>query len=214
MVNKITKLLLLPLCAAAVLGAAVGCGGTSSSSGDEFEQESNNGEGFTMWVVGSDWNSWTPSTVGDAQAFKKQADGTFKYTVTISKERNEKVSKGEDDKYNADYVGFKFIAAKSWDSQFGMEDVDYDNCNDAFKKLVKDVYDVKDYTEYKAKWHEGTSNRNNLSFQKLTIDEEGNVTDALGAGSYEIVYNPANFFSLEENDTTYLHKFVVNYTAA
>ncbi len=202
MVNKITKLLLLPLCAAAVLGAAVGCGGTSSSE-PEFDVNSNpTVEGFDMWVVGSAWASWEPKNVNDSLKFSKSnGSAALTYTVTITNAADEA------------YWGFKFIGQKSWSpSQYGMEDIDYENCNEAFKTLVKDYYNVKNYTEYKAKWHEGTSNRSNVQFGE-NKDASGAFTH-LGAGTYKITYNPANFDSVDENDTTYSHKFVVEFTKA
>lgn len=206
MVNKITKLLLLPLCAAAVLGAAVGCGGTSSE--DEFDVNSNPvRDNFDMWIVGSDWANWEPKDVGKEQQFERQSDGTYKYTVTITTERDES------------WWGFKFIAGNTWTSQFGMEDIDYEKCNDAFKQLVKtttitedDTDGVTTYEEYKAKWKEGTGNRSNVSFcQHKAADE---TYDHAGAGTYDIIYNPSNFESVEANSTTYSHKFVINFTKA
>lgn len=216
MVNKITKLLLLPLCAAAVLGAAVGCGGTSSSSEDEFDVNSNPvRDNFDMWIVGSDWANWTPEDVGKEQQFERQSDGTYKYTVTITTEKDES------------WWGFKFIAGNTWTSQFGMEDIDYEKCNDAFKELVKtttvtedDTDGVTTYEEYKAKWKEGTGNRSNVSFcqNKKTVTKEDDTTEEVfthvGAGTYDIIYNPSNFESIEANSTTYSHKFVINFTKA
>ncbi len=201
MVNKITKLLLLPLCAAAVLGAAVGCGGTTSSSEDEFDVNSSpTRENFDMWIVGSDWASWTPAEVGEEQQFERQSDGSYKYTVTITTEKDES------------WWGFKFIASNTWTTQFGMEDIDYEKCNDEFKALVKTTNGINTYEEYKAKWKEGTGNRSNVSFcQHQAADE---TYDHAGAGTYEIIYNPANFESEEANSTTYSHKFVINFTQA
>lgn len=208
MVNKISKLLLLPLCAAAVLGAAVGCGETtsSSSSGDEFDVNSNPvRENFDMWIVGSNWANWTPADVGDKEQFTRLDNGTYKYTVTITDDTQ--------------WWGFKFISGKAWTTQFGLEDVDYDKCNDAFKALVKtatvsedDADGITTYEEYKAKYKEGTSNRSNVSFCQ-TKDASDAYTHA-GEGTYEIIYNPANFESIEENSTTYSHKFVINFTQA
>lgn len=162
MVNKITKLLLLPLCAAAVLGAAVGCGGTSSStsSGDEFEVNSNPGtEGFNMWIVGSSWSNWAPDKVTDDLKFTS-VTGTAKLTYTVN------ISAADD----AAWWGFKFVGQQAWSpSQFGMEDIDYEKCNDAFKTLVKDAEGVNNYTEYKAKWKKGTGDRSNISFCQKKI---------------------------------------------
>lgn len=199
MVNKITKLLLLPLCAAAVLGAAVGCGGTSSStsSEDEFDVNSNPGtEGFNMWIVGSAWGNWAPDKVTDDLQFKN-VTGSAKLTYTVT------ISAADDE----NWWGFKFVGQKSWNpSQFGMEDIDYEKCNDAFKTLVKDAEGVNNYTEYKAKWKEGTSNRSNVSFSQ----KENHI----GAGTYKFTYDPLNFDSESANETTYSHKIVVEFTKA
>ncbi len=199
MVNKITKLLLLPLCAAAVLGAAVGCGGTSSStsSEDEFDVNSNPGtEGFNMWIVGSAWSNWAPDKVTDDLKFTN-VTGTAKLTYTVT------ISAADDE----NYWGFKFVGQKSWSpSQFGMEDIDYEKCNDAFKTLVKDAEGVNNYTEYKNKWKEGTSNRSNVSF----CQKENHI----GVGTYKFTYDPLNFESESANDTTYSHKIVVEFTKA
>lgn len=188
---KMKKLLTLGLAMVAVCGA-VAC----APKDDMYSQNSVVSQGFDMYIVGSNWNNWKPETIKDDPTVKFTAvgDGTYKYTVNITTE------------LDASSWGFKFIASNSWDSQFGMEDIDYEKCNNAFKTLLTTAVDVKDYTEYKAKYRSGTSNRSNISFCQL----EGGV----GVGTYEIVYNPANFEAIEENDTTYLHKFVVNFTKA
>lgn len=220
MVNKITKLLLLPLCAAAVLGAAVGCGGTSSStsSEDEFDVNSNPGtEGFNMWIVGSAWSNWTPDEVTDDLKFTN-VTGTAKLTYTVT------ISAADDE----NWWGFKFVGQKSWNpSQFGMEDIDYEKCNDAFKELVKtttitedDTDGVTTYEEYKAKWKAPTSNRSNVSFcqNKKTVTKEDDTTEEVfthvGAGTYKFTYDPLNFESESANETTYSHKIVVEFTKA
>ena len=93
----------------------------------------------------------------------------------------------------AGYVGFKFIESNKWDVQYGMEDVDLDSCNDAFKKL----YEGKTHEDFK----EGSKNRTNIL----------NGTNAAFEGSYHIVYNPIDFRS---NDVGGSYKFVIDFTPA
>ncbi len=172
-----TKML---LCAVALVGL-VGCSG----SGDEFEQ--NNSQYVapeeTMYVIGSHWNSWTPDTIAEANPsckFLRQGETSiyyydFEVTDTMATES----------------PMFKFIAGSSWDVQYGMEDVDFDACNDAFKALFPG--------KTKEDWKEGTGNRSNI---ELTGD---------CVGSYHITYNP---YDLRSDDEGRGFKFVINFTAA
>lgn len=193
---KFKKILTLGLAMVAVCGA-VACGTPNETPNDDnmYSQNSVVSEGFDMYIVGSSWNKWDEKSVTKHPDLKFAAvgDGTYKYTVNITAT------------LDAAWWGFKFIANDSWNPQFGMEDIDYDKCNEGFKELLK-VVEVNNYSEYKAKYKSGTSNRSNVSFCQLANNA--------GMGTYEIVYNPANFEAMDENDTTYLHKFVVNFTKA
>ena len=189
---KFKKILTLGLAMVAVCGA-VACGATNDD--DMYSQNSVVSEGFEMYIIGSSWNSWDIKTVTNDPNLKFAAvgDGTYKYTVNITAT------------LDAAWWGFKFIANDSWNPQFGMEDIDYDKCNEGFKNLLK-VKEVNNYSEYKTKYKAGTSNRSEIWFSQLANNA--------GMGTYEIIYNPANFEAINENDTTYLHKFVVNFTKA
>lgn len=162
---------------------------------NEFEQ---NEETFVpdinMWIIGSHWNSWTPATVGDEQAFVKDEnssglDTKYTYTATVTQEMI------------GDFCGFKFIGVKDWAVQFGMEDIDYSKCNQAFIDMIGDVNkDGKCDAQDKYFFHEGTSNRNNIV---VTMP-----------GTFVIEYYPYNFASEEVNGVPYSCKFAVQFTPA
>ena len=147
-----------------------------------------------MWVVGSHWNSWDPTTLTDAQAFVKDEnsaglDTKYVYTLTVTQ-----------DMIDA-WCGFKMVGAYGWSPQYGMEDVDFEKSNQAFLDMVGDknedgVCDAKD----KYLFTEGTSNRNNIVVTK--------------PGTLVIEYYPYNFASEEVDGVPYACKFVVNFTPA
>jgi len=174
---------------AAGLMALCACGSTKKSSDDEFVVNSNKFE-FTaeMYIIGSHWNGWDPKTIKEANpscAFTHVEGSKTKleYTALVTAEMV--ASEGG--------VAFKFIASNSWSVQYGMEDVDLDSCNDAFKKL----YEGKTHEDFK----EGSSNRTNVL----------NGTNAAFVGSYHIVYNAIDFRS---NDVGGSYKFVIDFTPA
>lgn len=162
---------------------------------DEFEQ---NPETFipeiNMWVVGSHWNGWDPTTLTDAQAFVKDENTSglnvkFVYTATVDQAMIDA------------WCGFKMVGALGWSPQYGMEDVDFAKSNQAFLDMVGDknedgVCDAQD----KYAFAEGTSNRNNIV-----------VTTP---GTLVIEYYPYNFASEEVNGVPYSCKFVVTFTPA
>ena len=162
---------------------------------DEFEQ---NPETFVpdikMWVVGSHWNGWDPTTLTDAQAFVKDEnsaglDTKYVYTVTVDQAMIDA------------WCGFKMVGALGWSPQYGMEDVDFEKSNQAFIDMIGDknedgVCDAKD----KYGFAEGVSNRNNIV-----------VTTP---GTLVIEYYPYNFASEEVNGVPYACKFVVTFTPA
>lgn len=178
---KKAKLLLL---GAAALVSLVGCGESQKevcSPDDEFCQNENpTVQGFEMYVIGSHWNSWDPATIKSAEgcAFAKQSDGTYIWSATITQEMVDA------------WCGFKFIADNSWGSQYGMEDVNYNKSNDAFKEMVGE----------KSNYVKGTSDRSNIEIKK--------------AGTVEVVFDPANFESEQTTATTYTNKFAVTFTVA
>lgn len=177
---KKAKLLLI---GAAALVSLVGCGTKTETCTDEDEFCQNDNptiQGIEMYVVGSHWNSWDPSTIKDAEgcSFKKQSDGTYTWSATITQEMVDA------------WCGFKFIADNSWSSQYGMEDVNYEKSNDAFKEMVGEKENFK----------EDTKNRSNVVVTK--------------AGTIEIEYDPTNFTSEQTSATTYTNKFAVTFTAA
>jgi hypothetical protein len=162
---------------------------------NEFEQ---NEETFVpdinMWVVGSHWNSWDPTTLGDAQAFVKDEnsaglDTKYTFTLTVTQEMIDA------------WCGFKFVGAKGWNVQFGMEDIDYSKCNQAFIEMIGDKNeDGKCDAQDKYFFHEGTSNRNNV-----VVGQPGTLV---------IEYYPYNFASEEVDGVPYSCKFAVQFTPA
>lgn len=173
---------------AASLMALCACGSNQAKkTDDEFEVNSNHFEfSAEMYIVGSGWNNWDPKTIKEANpscAFTHVEGSKTKleYTAVVTAEMA------------AGYVGFKFIESNKWDVQYGMEDVDLDSCNDAFKKL----YEGKTHEDFK----EGSNNRTNIL----------NGTNAAFEGSYHIVYNPIDFRS---NDVGGSYKFVIDFTPA
>ncbi len=171
-----TKML---LCAVALVGL-VGCSG----SGDEFEQNNSHyvAPEETMYIIGSHWNDWTPDTIKDADPsckFLRQGEtNIYYYDFEVT------------DEMATEGPMFKFIAGPSWDIQYGMEDVDLDACNAAFKALFPG--------KTKEDWSE-EKNRSNIN---LTGD---------CVGSYHIVYNP---YDLRTDDGGRGFKFVINFTPA
>ena len=161
----------------------------------EFEQ---NQEEYVpeinMWVVGSHWNSWDPTTLTDAYAFVKDETTSglnvkFTFTVEVTQEMIDS------------WCGFKMVGALGWNPQYGMEDVDYSKCNQAFIDMIGDknedgVCDAKDKYAFK----EGTSNRNNI------------VVTA--PGTLVIEYYPYNFASENVDGVDYSCKFAVQFTPA
>lgn len=176
------------LCAAASLFLVASCGESKPSTGDDdFDQNDNpTVQGFEMYVIGSHWNSWTPATIKEAEgcAFKKDSSSGL-YTIDFEVTQ---------DMIDA-WCGFKFIADNSWTSQYGMEDLNWEKCNDTFKEQFKNE-DGSQKT--KKDWKEGTSNRSNVVMTT--------------PGKVHIEYNPANFESEEANSTTYTNKFVITLT--
>ena len=186
---------LFALCMAAGLLGLASCNNptTSSeasvaSSEDEFQQ---NSESFaplkaTMYIIGSGWNNWKADTIATANpscAFTPYEGSTTKleYTATVTHEMA------------SDWVGFKFIESNSWNVQYGMEDVDLDSCNDAFKNLYAG--------KTKADFTEGASNRTNIL----------NGQNAAFEGTYHIVYDMLDFRS---NDNGGTYHFVIDFTPA
>lgn len=169
------------------------------SCGPEFEQNTDEiPANINMYIIGSHWNSWDPGTIEKANpscAFVVDPESSgleVKYTYTIT------VTQAMIDAW----CGFKFIATPGWESQFGMEDVDYSKSNEAFiKEVVGDKNndgkcDINDKYTFK----EGTSNRNNVVATK--------------PGTYVIEYYPYNFSSETVNGVLYQNKFAVLFTPA
>lgn len=179
MFNK--KLLLSALLLVSLAGVA-GCANTTTpDTGDDFEQNTDTSlfEPATMYVVGSNWNSWTPATIETAEgcAFEKSADTPNCLEIDITIETS-----GQ----------FKFIAGPSWSTQYGMEDVDFEKSNQAFKDAIG-----KDKSEFK----EGTGNRSNI---EISVP-----------GSLHIEYYPLNFDTVQlDNGNTHSFKFVIEFTPA
>ena len=138
------------LAAALLLGTAgglVACGEEPATSiKDEFVQNESEFEGYTMYVIGSDWNSWNVATVNENAActFTKSATKPNVFEITL--EVTEAMVKAG--------CGFKFVASNSWTSQYGMEDINFEASNKGFTDQFKDG---------KYAFKEGTGNRSNIS---------------------------------------------------
>ena len=182
------KKLLLILASSMLL---VACGtkpAASSSDGQDYEQASSTDtEGYQMYIVGSHWNSWTPGTIKEANpscTFQKvEGSPKLKYDATITQAMVDA------------WCGFKFIAGASWNEQYGLEDIDIENCNDAFKTLVG----YTDMEAWRSAHKEGTSNRSNV------------VVTA--PGTLHIEYDPINFKTDSIDGTSFSYHFVLNFTA-
>jgi hypothetical protein len=179
MFNK--KLLLAALAVLGTTAALVGC------AEPEFEQNTSSYEvpEETMYIIGSHWNSWNPATIAEANPsckFTRSAENQsiYEYDLTVTQEM-----------VNA-WCGFKFIASNAWAVQYGMEDVDFENSNEAFRQMAGSKEDYK----------KGSSDRNNI------------VVTA--PGTFHIEYNPFNFVSVETDNGAgnYTCKFTIEFTPA
>ncbi len=178
-----TKLL---LCTFALFGL-VACGNNAGGD-DEFEQNTGSFQAPvpTMYIVGSHWANWDPAAAAAdpelAFTMKAGSSSVMEYDVTLTSEML------------AGYVGFKFVAGGSWDVQYGMEDIDFDSCNEAFRNLFPG--------REKNSWKEGTNNRSNV---------QGYDDNSLAAGVYHIEYDSLN---VKTDMDSLGYKFVINFTAA
>ena len=185
-----------------VLGAAfvlVGCNQPQQKAADEgmdYDQKTNpDVTPFEMYLVGS-VTDWDPAKVAgelkeQTQFHKIEGSAKLEYTLTVP---------------DASWVGFKFIAAGSWSEQYGVEDIDIEHCNDAFKEVIGfgEGKTYADLDAFRLHYKAPTSNRSNV----------GGDDFHLAAGStVKITYDPLDFRSDSANDTTYTYKFVLDYTA-
>lgn len=168
-------------CGIAAILLLAGCGGGQPSTGDDdFDQNKvPHGQGIEMYVIGTYWNSWNTATIKEASgcAFKKDTSTGF-YTVDLT----------ITDEMVAGNAEFKFIATNSWSDQYGMEDVNWEGSNDAFKNQYPG--------KTKHDWHEGKGNRSNIK--------------VVTAGSWHIEYNPANFTGEEVEGVALSNKFTIS----
>lgn len=140
---------------------------------------------YEMYVVGSHFNSWTPDTIKATDNFKFQpVTGTSKlsYEITITQAMHD------------EWFGFKFIESNSWSVQYGMEDVDIENCNQAFKTLIG----FTTVEAYRETYKEGKGNRSNVApaSSSLTVGAKLNIT-----------YDPFDYRA----DGDYTYHFVIDY---
>lgn len=185
MFNK-TKVL---LCSLAVLGGLglVACN-QQPDERDSFEQNSTSFVGYEMYIVGNGWNNWGVDTIKEANPsckFTKVNSTEFTFDAVVTAD----MVTGNDDKGNPKKAEFKFVASNSWSEQYGMEDVDFDACNKAFKDLFPG--------KTKESWKGASNNRTNVA-----VDQ---------AGTFHIKYNPLDFRADGEGR---LFKFVIDFTAA
>ena len=109
---------------------------------DEDEIEPPIQQGAQLYIIGSHWNNWDPGTIyQNKECTFKNVGEYYTLTVEITKEMIES------------WVGFKFICDNSWAYQLGMEDVNWEACNQAFKDL---------FPEGKKAYTESVSNRSNI----------------------------------------------------
>ncbi len=143
---------------------------------------------YEMYVIGSHFNSWDPGTIKDTNNFKFQTvTGTSKlaYEITITQAMHD------------EWFGFKFIESNAWTVQYGMEDVDIENCNSAFKTLIG----FTTVEAYRETYHEGKSNRSNVAPASSSL--------TVGA-KLKITYDPFNY----KADGDYSYHFVLDYIVA
>ncbi len=200
------KLFALPLAALAVLGLA-SCGDkTPKDPTDDFDQNQNQIKpDIQVFIVGSHWNSWTPdydkiSKADPSCLFTLDTNSSglntkYTYTATVTQEMIDV------------WCGWKFVSTSGWNTQWGMEDVDFSKCNkDFLEKIVGDKnndgkFDVED--KY-AGFQKGTSDRSNI--------------EATVPGTFVIEYYPYNFTSetktTANGDISYTCKFAVQFTPA
>lgn len=165
---------------------------------DEFDQNDNE---FipenNLWIIGSHWNNWQPGTIMEANPsckFVKDEtsvglDTKYTYTVEVTQEM-----------INA-WCGFKFIGQANWDpAQYGIEDVDFEKCNEAFLAMIGDLNEDGKCDAQDKYTFEGGSNRGNVVATK--------------PGTYVIEYYPYNFVSEEIDGAKYSCKFAVQFTPA
>ena len=120
-----------------------------------------------IYIIGSHWNGWNVDTIKEAAPslrFEKSAEDpeVYVYETYITEEMV------------ATWVGFKFVTDNTWNTQFGLEDVDFENSNQAFLDLLE-VSNKDELTNPPA-------NRTNVQFK------EG----ALVPGKFIIKYYPLN----------------------
>lgn len=183
----------------AVLGAAlmlVGCNqpanNKAADDGMDYDQETDPVvKPFEMYIVGSHW-TWTPAEV---VADKKELCQFSKVEGTAKLKYEFDVTKAMVD----EWFGFKFVAAGSWAEQYGLEDLDIESCNAAFKELVG----YTDLDTFRAAHKEGKGNRSNVT---PSGHAEG--------GHFVITYDPLDFrTATTEAGGEYTYHFVIDYTA-
>lgn len=174
------------LCSLVVLGGLglVAC--QQTDNGDDFEQNSSHFESPVeeMYIIGSAWNSWGVNTIKEANPsceFKKVSSTEYTYDAVVTADMVKDDAK----------VEFKFIASNSWSVQYGMEDVDFDACNKAFKDLFPG--------KKKEDWKKDSSDRSNI--------------EVTAAGTYHVKYNPFNFRQ-DDAGLGLSYKFTIDFTAA
>ena len=131
-----------------------------------------------LFIIGSHWNSWDVFSIYDAYNCKFDDLGKYhELTIEITKEMLE------------EWVGFKFVMDNSWTYQLGMEDVDWDKSNEAFRELFPEGKEI--YTE-------SSFNRSNIVPSQ--------------PGVMVIRYYPNNVYTeYLENGSTHTKKLVIQF---
>lgn len=162
-----------------------GCGKPADDGMDYGQNENPEVSPFAMYMVGSHW-TWEPSEAAGEKAnlckFTKvtgSAKLVYEFDVTAP--------------MVAEWFGFKFVAAGSWNEQFGVEDIDMEACNAGFKTLMG--YTTQD--AFRETYNSPPNNRSNIAPS----------THVLGA-HFKITYDPLDFRA----DDDYTYHFVVDYT--
>ena len=135
-------------------------------------------QGTQLYIIGSHWNNWDPSTIDQNELCTfTNVDDYYELTIEITKEMLEQ------------WVGFKFVADTSWNYQLGMEDVNWEASNQAFRDLFPDG---------KGPYTESISNRSNIV--------------PSSPGIMVIKYYPFDFTTeYLENGNTHTNKIVIEF---
>ena len=143
----------------AALAALMGLG--LAACGEPIEEIKQNDDPYTVepldiHLIGSiiRGGDWTPANASDADKFKKAENVSpevWTINLTVTQEQIDK------------WAGVKIHAGKTWDTQWGAEDVDWKHSSgyDSTKKNTSEYF-----VDQNPDVDQGTSNRDNIVFSK------------------------------------------------